>query len=193
MKKSDKLWDSIGIADAQEISSAHTSINKSKIPAGFKLIDWKHGMRNADIGGGAYTNATEWLEEKGVINIVYDPYNISHKYNERAAQVIRDGQCDSVTCFNVLNVIKNINERGLVIAQAANALKETGTAYFYIYEGDGSCIGKKTKKDCWQNNLPTEHYVIHVSTIFNSVRRKDRMIIASNPDKEVLDLYLKTK
>lgn len=174
----------------QEFDSAETSLNQ--IPSTFKTVDamkgWKAGTLNCDIGGGrefpiegeSTHKFTVALKSRGVTNAVFDPFNRTVAHNTKVAAIIRDGQSDTVTVNNVLNVIKEPQIRNRVIRQAANALKTDGTAYFLIYEGDKSGVGKDTKKGRWQNNMSAADYLPEIKRAFSSVRRKGNLIIAQH-------------
>ena len=166
------LWD----YPNQEISSADTSL--SQVPATFKKVDWVKGTVNADIGGGRYDNATDALELVGVENLVYDPFNRTKEHNDSVSRRIRNGGSDTATVNNVLNVIKDASSRDLVIRQAANAIGNSGKAYFLIYEGDSTGIGKATTKG-FQNNRKAESYLIEIQKRFANVSRKGNLIEAS--------------
>lgn len=173
----------------QEFDSAETSLNQT--PSTFKVVDamhgWKRGAVNADIGGGkefkiegASTHKfTVALQSRGVINVVYDPFNRSFEHNEAAAKQIRDGGADTVTVNNVLNVIKEPAIRERVIMQAANAIKPNGMAYFLIYQGNQSGEGKDTKKGRWQNNMKADEYMAEIHKHFRKVTKKSNLILAS--------------
>ena len=57
-------------------------------------------------------------------------------------------------------------------------MKSGGTAYFTVYEGNGSGEGKATKAG-YQLNKKTVDYVEEIEDIFGSVTRKGKLIIAS--------------
>jgi hypothetical protein len=166
----------------QEISSAATSINQSKMPATFKNVKWESGTRNADIGGGRFDNATEYLAGLGTENVIYDPYNRSQESNQIAVSKISGGQSDTATINNVLNVIAEPESRDLVIRQAADAIKPDGKAYFLIYEGSSKGVGSQTKFG-WQENRKAETYIAEIKNHFGNVTRKGNLIIAENPVK----------
>jgi len=128
------------------------------MPSTFKRVEWKSGTRNADIGGGRFDNATEFLSKSGVENVIYDPYNRTQESNKAAVAKISGGQSDTATINNVLNVIAEPESRELVIRQAADAIKEDGKAYFLIYEGNAKGVGSQTKAG-WQENRKAETYV----------------------------------
>jgi hypothetical protein len=171
----------------QTFDSAETSLNQ--IPSTFKVVNgmngWVPGTINADIGGGkefsvdgAVTHKfTVALKSVGVTNIVYDPFNRTTAHNTAAAQTIRDGKADTATVNNVLNVIQEPTIRARVIMQAHNAVKDGGTAYFLIYQGDKSGQGRDTKKGRWQNNMAANEYVGEVSRFFSHVTKKGNLII----------------
>ena len=176
----------------QEVSSAATAMNVSKLPKTFALLDkqgvkWESGSINADIGGGSFDNVTEALEKLGVVNYVYDPFNRTSEENREAVSAIRDGQADTATVNNVLNVIKEEEARELVIKQAANAIGRGGKAYFLIYEKDGDGVGKDTSRG-WQNNRKAETYIPEIKKHFGEVTRKGTLITAS-PKTEDITLH----
>ena len=162
---------------AQAISSADTSLNQ--IPAVFKKIPWKTGTVNIDIGGGRFDKATDFVKEKGVENIVFDPFNRDYEHNSKAFERVKQGG-DTVTVANVLNVIAESDARDNVILQAARALKANGTAYFAIYEGSRDGVGKTTTK-VWQNNMKTADYMPEVKKHFAEVHKAGNVIIAKKP------------
>jgi hypothetical protein len=172
----DDLWS----VPPQEHSSAATSINASKLPASFNKLQWKAGTRNADIGGGRFDNATEFLQEKGVENYIFDPFNRSSEHNTKVSELIKNGQSDTATVNNVLNVIQEEANRSKVIKQAANALKPDGVAHFLMYEGDKSGIGKPTKAG-WQENRSAADYEAEIKKEFGSTTRSGNLISAREP------------
>lgn len=165
----------------QEFGSAATSINSTRLPAIFKLIDLKSGTVNADIGGGKFDNVAEYYASKDVTNLVYDPYNRSAEHNKQVVETLKEvGGADTTTCSNVLNVISEKPARLAVIKNCKNFLKSGGTAYFTVYEGNRSGEGKADpKRSSFQMNQPTEWYVDEISEVFSSVTRKGKLIIAN--------------
>lgn len=166
------------VAD-QEISSAATSINSSKLPALFKMVKFENGSLNLDYGGGRFDNVADYLSSTyGATNLVYDPYNRSSDHNNAVlGQVRKNGGADTVTCSNVLNVIKEPEVRAAVIRNCKKYLKSGGTAYFTVYEGSGTGEGAPTKAG-YQLNKKTDEYVEEISQVFSSVTRKGKLIIA---------------
>lgn len=162
----------------QEYTSAATSINSSKLPAVFKMIDFEPGMVNLDIGGGRFDNVAEYLSQFDVTNLVYDPYNRSEKHNSQVLNTVRkNGGADTVTCSNVLNVIKEPEARLSVLRNCYKYLKSGGTCYITVYEGSGTGEEGPTKAG-YQLNRKTKDYVDEVSQVFSNVSRKGKLIVA---------------
>jgi hypothetical protein len=122
-----------------------------------------------------------------VENLIIDWFNRDQAFNEKNISRVRGGQADTATIPNVLNVIQKQENRDLVVRQAADAIKENGTAYFYIYEGDGSGSGKETTSG-WQENRKTQDYISDISKHFTDVIRQGQMIVAKGPIKEEADM-----
>lgn len=163
----------------QEYTSANTSINSSKLPAIFKLINLSPNTINLDFGGGRFDNASEYLATKNVTNLIYDPYNRSSEHNKNVLDTIRKNNgVDTATCSNVLNVIKEENARHTVIQNIYNLLKSNGTAYFTVYEGTGKGNEGATKSG-YQLNRKTVDYVDEIKEVFSNVTRKGKLIIAN--------------
>jgi len=164
---------------SQAISSAKTSI--AQIPALFKnrYVEW--GKTNIDIGGGKFDLAKNYLAELGVKSMIFDPYNREETENSTTLAFLQSGKrADTATCANVLNVISEPEARANVILETAKAIKADGTAYFMVYEGDGSGEGRQTSAG-WQNNRKTADYVGEISEWFETVQRKGKLIIARDP------------
>ncbi|MEG1491467.1 MAG: strawberry notch family protein [Oscillospiraceae bacterium] len=194
--------DSLIISDirSQSVGSGDTSINKEKLPAVFSRVSWEPGTINLDLGGGKFDNATEYLSALGVTNYVYDKYNRSEEHNARAASATQEGQSDTVTVSNVLNVIKEKSGRDEVLLNALDAVKADGTVYITVYEGNGKGEGKFSQFDTvknedgtfikvpksWQENRLTSSYLPEVRKYFSDVSIRNKVIIAKNPNKEKL-------
>ena len=156
--------------DAQEFTSAGTSINSTKLPTGYstvaKKIGWQKGTTHIDIGGGKFDNSVEFLKNLGVNAYVYDPFNRTEEHNKKVMETVGKQKADTASLFNVLNVIKEPEYRYEALQTAHSTLKPGGKIYISIYEGDKSGQGKKTKKDSWQNNHPTSAYLDEVKKVF---------------------------
>ena len=164
---------------SQAISSAKTSI--MQIPALFKHKAVKFGDVNIDIGGGRFDLATNYLASIGTTNLVFDPFNRPETTNASTLDYLRSGKrADTATCANVLNVIAEEEARKNVILEVAKAIKPDGVAYFMVYEGNGTGIGKETSAG-YQNNRKTADYVQEISQWFDSVQRSGKLITATKP------------
>lgn len=175
-----EFYNEDGLENAtQEYTSANTSINSAKLPAIFSMVNFKPETINLDYGGGKFDNATAALEGKGVTNLIYDPYNRSSGHNKDVIDTVRkNGGADTVTCSNVLNVIKEPEARKVVIKNIYSLLKNNGTAYFTVYEGTGKGNEGPTRSG-YQLNKKTGDYVEEISSVFPSVSRRGKLIIAS--------------
>ena len=162
----------------QEFSSAKTSINSSKLPAIFGMVDFKPDTLNLDYGGGKFDNAVKALAQKGVTNVVYDPYNRTASHNSSVLKQVRaNGGADTITCSNVLNVIKEEEVRMSVLRNMKSLVKPSGVVYITVYEGSGDGVGKETSSG-YQLNRKTADYIAEVSRVFPSAYRKGKLIIA---------------
>lgn len=190
---------------SQDVTSADTSINSSKLPVLFtKVKNWITGTINLDLGGGKFDNAKEYLEARGVTSYIYDKYNRTAKQNEYAAEHTQDGQADTVTISNVLNVINTQEGRDEVLRNALDAVKPDGTVYITVYNGDKTGVGRVTKTTVvknpdgtqtsepasWQENRLLDSYIPEVEKYFGNVEQvggKEGMLVATEPRKEMLD------
>lgn len=110
--------------------------------------------------GGRFDKALKELAQHGVENIVWDPYNRPPEHNEGALRRVLRGTT-TATVAKVLNVIAEPEIRAVVIRLATKA----GRAYFHVYEGDGSGVGKKTR-DGWQEHRKLATYLPEVAKHF---------------------------
>lgn len=168
---------------SQEITSAKTSIKQ--VAGLFKDKNAKFGKINIDVGGGRFNLVTDYLAERGTKNMVFDPYNRGVDENTATLRYLQNGgRADTATCANVLNVIREPDARANVILEVAKCIRDGGTAYFTVYEGDGSGEGRQTSSG-WQNNRKTADYVSEIGRYFDDVQRKGKLIIATNPKENL--------
>lgn len=168
---------------SQEITSAKTSIKQ--VAGLFKDKNAKFGKTNIDVGGGRFNLVTDYLAERGTKNMVFDPYNRGVDENTATLRYLQNGgRSDTATCANVLNVIREPDARANVILEVAKCIRDSGTAYFTVYEGDGSGEGRQTSSG-WQNNRKTADYVSEIGRYFDDVQRKGKLIIATNPKQDL--------
>ena len=175
----------------QKYTSADTSINSTKLPTTFTKFEFNRGTKNFDLGGGRFDNATDFLRNKGVRNVIYDPFNRSRQHNESSISNSYRS-FDTCTVNNVLNVIDSLDEINNVIKRANFVLKPNGIAYFKIYEGDKTGVGRPTKEDCFQQNKKSDWYKFFVANFFEGVYKKGDIIIGVNPKSIVLPILFPT-
>jgi len=174
------LWD----APEQAITSADTSINSGKLPAGYNKLKqmgvFQEGQVVADIGGGRFDNAVDDLAKDGVEVLVFDPFNRTATHNTAVATRIQDGGANVAVSNNVLNVIEEPANIAKVIQQAENAISTGDKAYFTVYQGNKTGVGTQTSKG-YQRNEPTANYMEAVESVFGkgNVQRKGDVIIAT--------------
>lgn len=157
------------VAPRQKHTSAKTS--RAQVPALHRALVragvWEPYDTNADIGGGKYNLASDFLAEHLVGNVVYDPYNRPRDHNQAAIKVIRSG-LTTATLANVLNVIAEPEIRAAAIRLAAEAVAPNRYAYFGIYEGSKSGVAKQTR-DGWQENRKLRTFVPEIEPFFEHV------------------------
>lgn len=152
----------------QKITSANTSINSSKLPAVYNKIDFskfKEGFSLLDYGCGKYNNTRDYINSDDVRGtwFGYDPFNRSEEENELSF----GRYYDCIICSNVLNVISDIHIVYSIIENLFYKVNDKEQALFItVYEGDKSCKGKITKKDCYQRNQPITDYLYLFNEIF---------------------------
>ena len=164
----------------QEFTSKDTSINSSKLPAIYKLVNFPKGSVVLDFGGGRYDNGVEYLNSIGCEGYVYDPYNRTSEHNAEVVKAIRsNGGADIVLNSNVLNVIKEAAARRTVLKNIKKLVKPSGKIYITVYEGNGSGEGKQSKKDSFQLNRKTADYLEEIQEVFPDATRKGKLIVAT--------------
>jgi hypothetical protein len=165
----------------QEYTSAKTSMKQ--IPAGFKIVDkyfgWKPNTINLDIGGGKYDLMTEALKEKGVANLIFDPYNRSQKHNDDVLKACRQFGANTVTIFNVLNVIKEYEMQINVLNLALEAVRDSGMVFVRSTYMNPSKQSGVTKSGSFQHYLNQKDYLEIVKTVFPNAQLKHGIIFAS--------------
>lgn len=164
----------------QEFTSENTSINSTKLPAIFKMVSFEPDTINLDMGGGKFDNATEYLSEYDVTNLIYDPYNRSKAHNSKVIKTLKSaGGADTATCSNVLNVIKEPEARIGVLKNMSKLVKPGGDIYITVYEGRGDSNEGRTKSG-YQLNRKTADYLDEIQEVFPDARRRGKLITATN-------------
>lgn len=166
----------------QLFTSAETSINNTKRPAIYNKI--APNFNNAivfDYGCGKFTeHIKKFVEENGGEYYGFDKFNQPENVNELFYEKVHLWFNNMIPkksvfiCSNVLNVIDDIS----VIKEIFYFSTCFNFAYFAIYEGDKSGIGRQTKKDCYQRNETTVTYLNQFKSWMNDfpLNRKFRHI-----------------
>ena len=164
----------------QEFDSAATSINSSKLPAIYKMVNFNEGDVVIDFGGGKFDNAVEYIKDKGATLLVYDPYNRSAEHNQEVLSILeQNGGADAAVNSNVLNVIKEPEARKAVLQNIKQLTKPGAPIYITVYEGRGDGIEGPTKSG-YQLNRKTADYMSEVQEVFPNAKRKGKLIVATN-------------
>lgn len=167
----------------QKYKSASTSMNK-KQPAWLGKILGKYyatsGDTVLDYGGGQFDTTTKYLEELGITNVIYDPYNQDGESNRKA---LGKNDYDFAMLSNVLNVIAEREVRLLIIEDAKKHLRKGGTLLIKVYEGDGSGTLKVNKKrNSCQLNQKIRFYFWEVAAMFGAANTH----FASHQGKKII-------
>lgn len=163
----------------QEYTSENTSINSTKLPAIYSMVNFPEGAVVLDYGGGKFDNAVAYLDSIGCKGYVYDPYNRSAEHNREVIKIIRaNGGADITLCSNVLNVIKEAGVRQNVLENIKKLTKPSGKVYITVYEGKGDNAEGPTKSG-YQLNRKTASYIDEVKEVFPEASRKGKLICAS--------------
>lgn len=168
------------VTGEQEFDSAATSINSNKLPAVYSMVNFTPGEVVIDFGGGKFDNAVNYLKDKDVTLLVYDPYNRSAEHNKEVLRVIREnGGADAAINSNVLNVIKEPEARQQVLRNIKKLVKPGAPIYITVYEGSGKGNEGPTKSG-YQLNRKTADYMDEISQVFSNVKRRGKLITAIN-------------
>ena len=133
---------------------------------------------NLDVGGGYHKDATLYLAERKVKNVVYDHIHKSAEHNAKAISfVIGIGGSHSVTLSDVLNVIPSWRDRDAVLYYSKFLARKSAPIYIGVYEGDKSGVGKMTRKG-WQANLELGEYEKAIANRFEIISIEDGVITA---------------
>jgi len=144
-------------------ASAHTSVNKNRLPALFTLAAghglFKDGMRVLDYGCGRWPeNVREYLATFGIDDVVsYDPNWFPIPLGFHSGQ--ENEGYDLICLSNVLNVIQKRSDRLGVLQVIWEALKPGGRILVTVYEADGSGTSGPSKEGCWQERRKLSSYV----------------------------------
>lgn len=130
-----------------------------------------------DIGCGKPAKFRLWCEDNGFAYFGYDPHNQTRLTNEVCLEIVKRHPPHVVTISNVLNVVKERDDRIAILKQADEALKNGGFVLITVYEGDGKKKGAGETRDGWQNRWPLEFYLDECEEVFGgtyvTVERKN--------------------
>ena len=163
----------------QRHTSAGTSINAKKLPVLYSKLAkagvLAHGT-GIDFGSGKYTDhLSDFVSAQGGTMMFYDPYNQPASVN--AATLFHRNRSLFCLCSNVLNVIDDDDAVRNAIRKAVRL--GDGIAYFTVYEGDRSGIGKETQNGLsWQRNQKLRSYGAYCSGY--NVEFSDGMMIVAD-------------
>lgn len=153
----------------QKYTSACTSINKARLPCVYNKVAFPEGKSVLDYGCGRYIDhIKKKVEEQGCEYHPYDPYNLPDSK-------IPKKKFDFAVCSNVLNVIA---EKEKVKEVIRDVCKNSIVAYFTVYEGDGTGVGRATGKDSYQRNEKLNKYVDLMADMGYAVVVKNKVIKA---------------
>lgn len=168
------------VTSEQEFSSAATSINSTKLPAIYSMVNFRAGDVVVDFGGGKFDNAVNYLKDKDVTLLVYDPYNRSAEHNKEVLRILKEhGGADAAVNSNVLNVIKEPEAREAVLRNIKKITKSGAPVYITVYEGKGDGAEGATKSG-YQLNRKTQDYMEEIQEVFPDAKRKGKLITAHN-------------
>ena len=161
----------------QEYTSAKTSVNT--LARGFRIMEHQPLTVNLDLGGGRFSQGTEFLAFYGITNLVLDPYNRDSDHNGAILKKLWTRPADTGTCFNVLNVIKEPEIRREVLETLKCMVKPGGLIYIQCYKGNGYGHGTVTKRG-WQAHKPLEAYFGEVRAVFKNFGVRKNIIEVIN-------------
>jgi len=121
-----------------------------------------------DLGCGKPAKFQQWCEDNGFAYFGYDPHNQPRLTNEVCLELLKRHPPHVTTISNVLNVIKDREERISVLKQAREMMRNGGYVVITVYAGDGSSQAGETR-DGWQNRMPLESYLDECREVFGDV------------------------
>lgn len=146
----------------QQFSSAATSINSNRLPAVYSKLPVIPRVI-LDYGCGRYTDHIRAALPEETIYLPYDVYNQPQRVNLQTVKLLEDFHSArfpvSVVCSNVLNVIMEDAIIDGIAANIRDIIRDGGTAYITVYEGDRTGQGRQTGPDQWQRNQRVREYI----------------------------------
>lgn len=161
------------LSETQEHTSADTSLNQ--ISAGLKYAAKKlikPGDLAVDHGGGKYDIGKEHVEKnvQGATLLVHDPFNRTPEHNNDVLKQA-SGKADYIGMHNVLNVIKEPEERESSLQKLKTFMQPNSTVHITVYHGNKSGQGKISKPNkgrgsSWQENRVMSSYLPEIKKVF---------------------------
>ena len=136
------------------------------------------GSTVLDYGGGRYDYGIQYMASIGCKSYVYDPFWRTPEYNKRSIEAYKKHP-DFIVCANVLNVIMEDEIVESVVAKISKLARKGTIVVFKIHEGDGSGIGKLTKKG-WQRNQKMMDYYPLILKYFPNAIKKYELFVAQH-------------
>jgi len=161
-----------GIKDRKGFNPAKTSMKQiargirlySEIINKFDIQPKGDIMRNLDYGGGLYNYGKTEFRKQNIYSQVYDIYSRSFVHNEKVAGIFNKNKPDTVTLFNVLNVIQK-EEQIKVIKKAWNFVKKNGALMVQIYKAPNKGL---SKSGTWQEGKALQEYIMLIAKLINT-------------------------
>lgn len=148
------------------ITSAKTARNQ--LPRIHRILKGlKKGTEIFDIGCGKSEKFQDWCDEHGFKYVGYDPYHQSKMLQDVTLGLMAMYPPQVVTISNVLNVIKERDERIKVLKQAKGSLRNGGLCFITVYDGgDKRNMEAGKTRDGWQNRKPIDWYYPECEEVF---------------------------
>lgn len=109
--------------------------DSAKVPKMFKTVRWRSRTVNLDVGGGYQEDATLYLAERKVHNVVYDPDHRSAEHNAEAISfVLGIGGSHSVTLSDVLNLYTSWKDRDAILYYSKFLARKGAPIYISVYD-----------------------------------------------------------
>jgi hypothetical protein len=161
----------------QEFTSAKTSVNT--LARGFRVMEHKPFSTNLDLGGGKFSQGSDFLGFYGIKNLILDPFNQAPDHNEAVLKRLWAHPADTGTCFNVLNVIKESEVRVYCLETLKCMVKRGGMIYVQVYRGKGDT--PKATRHGWQENRPLATYLDEIRQVFPTFGIRRNIVEILNP------------
>ena len=154
------------IAEGYDVSKGST---RPIVPDAISVADqlglWREGTVNLDLGGGKYALGTNYLAERGVVNLILDPGNRPPWHNLEVLDYIEQHGCHTATLANLLNVIPTEEGKAFAVRTAYDALYPGGMMFVCTHAAKERGWNPRSKS--WQEGpRPLHTYLPLVSPPF---------------------------